>query len=313
MPAAETCRMIRLPSDQSAVETPAGSPHRPLGASAAATAAAGFDFTLHMRRLCEDMVARLEQLRHIDMARVAVSFAQTRTAGSQRHVRLAHAAAVRRRADAHRPPRTPLGHAAGLRPDGREMLYILNFYLPRFLDLPLPREAHHGGPRAMAHRAAVRRRPAAVRRPLLRPRLVAEAVRRPRRGAWWTAGWRWARRSRSTASCGRTSASWSPGTAASTAAKSQPQARAAGLSGRTEIVGAMRRRFARRATVAHSTADSPVGVLPLLQRQDVDDPVCLVDAVEDAEPSDPIPPSLRLVSLQPLDVGAEMRPGRSCG
>ena len=28
-------------------------------------------------------------------------------------------------------------------PDGREMLYILNFYLPRFLDLPLPREADH--------------------------------------------------------------------------------------------------------------------------------------------------------------------------
>ena len=26
----------------------------------------GFDFTLHMRRLCADMVARLDRLRHIE-------------------------------------------------------------------------------------------------------------------------------------------------------------------------------------------------------------------------------------------------------
>ena len=98
--------------------------------------AQGFDFTLHMRRLCDDMVARLAELRHIDMSRVAVSFAQTRRAGS-----LGMFASL-----------TPLRFADGqthsfrrkrrcgiqrLYDDaGREMLYILNFYLPRFLDLP---------------------------------------------------------------------------------------------------------------------------------------------------------------------------------
>ena len=97
---------------------------------------AGFDFTLHMRRLCDDMVARLDQLRHVDMSRVAVSFAQTRRTGSQGMF----------------ASLTPLRFAGGqvhtfrrkrrwgiqrlYDPDGREMLYILNFYLPRFLDLP---------------------------------------------------------------------------------------------------------------------------------------------------------------------------------
>ena len=41
----------------------------------------GFDFTLHIRQLCDDMVARLDLLRHVDMSRVAVSFAQTRRDG----------------------------------------------------------------------------------------------------------------------------------------------------------------------------------------------------------------------------------------
>lgn len=95
----------------------------------------GFDFTLHMRRLCDDMVSRLDQLHHVDMSRVAVSFAQTRRAGSQGMF----------------ASLTPLRFAGGQMhtyrrkrrwamqrlcdPDGREMLYILNFYLPRFLDL----------------------------------------------------------------------------------------------------------------------------------------------------------------------------------
>jgi predicted metallopeptidase len=96
----------------------------------------GFDFTLHIRRLCEDMVTRLDDLKHIDMSRVAVSFSQTRRTGS-----LGMFASL-----------TPLRFAGGqmhtfrrkrrwgiqrvYSPDGREMLYILNFYLPRFFDLP---------------------------------------------------------------------------------------------------------------------------------------------------------------------------------
>jgi predicted metallopeptidase len=96
----------------------------------------GFDFTLHIRRLCEDMVTRVEQLRHIDMSRIAVSFSQTKRSGN-----LGIYASL-----------TPLRFADGqlhmfrrkrrwgiqrlYAPDGREMLYILNFYLPRFLELP---------------------------------------------------------------------------------------------------------------------------------------------------------------------------------
>jgi hypothetical protein len=97
----------------------------------------GFDFTTHIGHLCDDMVARLEQLRHVDMSRVAVSFSQTRSAGKQGMF----------------ASLTPLRFAGGrihtfrrkrrwgiqrlYDPDGREMLYILTFYLPRFLDLPL--------------------------------------------------------------------------------------------------------------------------------------------------------------------------------
>jgi hypothetical protein len=39
----------------------------------------GFDFTAHMRRLCADMVARLDALRHVDLPRVAIGFCQART------------------------------------------------------------------------------------------------------------------------------------------------------------------------------------------------------------------------------------------
>jgi hypothetical protein len=97
---------------------------------------AGFDFTAHAARLCGDMVARLDALRHIDLGRVAMSFCQTR-----KTTRFGRYASL-----------TPLRFAGGqthtmrrgrrwtvqrlVAPDGREMLYILNFYLPRFLDLP---------------------------------------------------------------------------------------------------------------------------------------------------------------------------------
>jgi predicted metallopeptidase len=113
----------------------------------------GFDFTHHIARVCTDMAARLDDLRHIDMSLVAVSFRQTRkrmrgglyasltplrfTGGQTESVR---------RGRNWRIQRVVL--------DGREMLYLLNFYLPRFLDLPLPEKlttiAHellHVGPR----------------------------------------------------------------------------------------------------------------------------------------------------------------------
>src|SRR5688500_11864103 len=96
----------------------------------------GFDFTANMRRVTADVVARLPERSHVDLSRVAFSFAQAR-----KNVRYGVWATL-----------TPMRFAGGtltcrrrgrawtverLFDDaGREMLYILNFYLPRFMDLP---------------------------------------------------------------------------------------------------------------------------------------------------------------------------------
>ncbi len=97
----------------------------------------GFDFTLHVRRVCEDMAARLQPLHHVDVARVLISFSQTRKAvshgmyASLTPLRFAGGASETvRRGRRWRMP--PVRDA-----EGREMLYLLNFYLPRFLNLPL--------------------------------------------------------------------------------------------------------------------------------------------------------------------------------
>ncbi len=96
----------------------------------------GFDFTGHIRRLCEDMVARVEAFSHIDMAQVAIRYCQTRRAVSH----------------GIQASLTPLRFEQGslyttrrrrrwtiqriLDPSGLEMLYLLSFYLPRFQQLP---------------------------------------------------------------------------------------------------------------------------------------------------------------------------------
>ena len=98
---------------------------------------AGFDFTAAMRRLCEDICARLPELKHVNMSRVAISFSQTR-----RNVPHGLQAAL-----------TPLRFEGGARTErrdgqqygcqsvvdsrGHEYLYILSFYLPRFLNHPV--------------------------------------------------------------------------------------------------------------------------------------------------------------------------------
>lgn len=92
------------------------------------------DFTLHMRTLCAQLAADVEELAHIDMNRVAVRFCQARKA--VRHglqatltpLRFEEGALVcRLRGRAWTIER--LYDATG-----REMLYLLSFYLPRFLD-----------------------------------------------------------------------------------------------------------------------------------------------------------------------------------
>lgn len=95
----------------------------------------GLDFTGSMRRLCHDAVTRLPELQHIDLGRVAIGFCQTR-----KPVRHGLYAAL-----------TPLRFAGGrsetmrrgrrwriqrvVDRSGQEMLYLLRFYLPRFLQL----------------------------------------------------------------------------------------------------------------------------------------------------------------------------------
>jgi hypothetical protein len=101
------------------------------------TAASSFDFTLRIRRVCIDMIARMPELAHINMSRVAVSFSQTRKAvphgmfASLTPLRFAGGAATMIRR----------GRTVVIQPvcdrDGREMLYILSFYLPRFQNLDL--------------------------------------------------------------------------------------------------------------------------------------------------------------------------------
>jgi hypothetical protein len=95
----------------------------------------GFDFTGRMRRVCHDMTQRVPELEHIDFQRVAVSFCQTRKAvahgmyASLTPMRFAGGATTKVRG----------GRSWGIQRltdnRNREMLYILSFYLPRFLDL----------------------------------------------------------------------------------------------------------------------------------------------------------------------------------
>ncbi|MGL6227503.1 MAG: hypothetical protein ACRC10_12860 [Thermoguttaceae bacterium] len=96
-----------------------------------------FDYTLAVRRVCEDMCFRLSEFRTIDMQRVAVSFSQTRNCTS-----FGVYACV-----------TPLRFAGGQRTkvvrhrtwsvqqvcdrQGLEYLYLLYIFAPRFIDLPL--------------------------------------------------------------------------------------------------------------------------------------------------------------------------------
>jgi hypothetical protein len=96
----------------------------------------GFDFTSHVRSVCQDAVARLPELAHIDLARVAISFSQARQRvsyglqASLTPLRFKHGAlTTRRRGREYAVERVTDA-------EGREMLYILTFYLPRFLDSP---------------------------------------------------------------------------------------------------------------------------------------------------------------------------------
>jgi predicted metallopeptidase len=95
----------------------------------------GFNFTLHMRHLCQDAVVRLPELQHIDLARVAIGFCQTRKA--VRHGLYASLTPLRFADGKTHTVRR--GRTWGIQrlvdDSGQEMLYILRFYLPRYLQL----------------------------------------------------------------------------------------------------------------------------------------------------------------------------------
>ncbi|MEX0726574.1 MAG: putative metallopeptidase [Planctomycetaceae bacterium] len=114
---------------------------------------AHFDFTHAMRLLCCDIAARMDEFAHVRMDQIAVTFAQTRS-------RVSHGLQAKL---------TPLRFEQGamtttrkgrkwtvqrLFVDEREMLYILTFYLPRFLDqtfrekmITVVHELYHISPR----------------------------------------------------------------------------------------------------------------------------------------------------------------------
>lgn len=92
-----------------------------------------FDFSAAMDRLCRDIADRVEDFAHVDMDRVAVTFAQARRQVS--HGYQAKLTPLRFRGGATEERRR--GRRYGVervRLKGREMLYILTFYLPRFCE-----------------------------------------------------------------------------------------------------------------------------------------------------------------------------------
>jgi predicted metallopeptidase len=92
-----------------------------------------FDFCEHIRWLCEDIAARSDTLRHVDVSRLLFTVTQARSYrlhGLQARVtplRFRGGALLRKRwGTTYRVQRYFVG--------GREMLYVVAFCLPRFLD-----------------------------------------------------------------------------------------------------------------------------------------------------------------------------------
>jgi hypothetical protein len=97
----------------------------------------GFDFTAAIRTVCADMARRLPDLSHVDMQRVAVGVCQSRN-GSNHGV---FATLTPLRFEGGEAVKTLRGRRRRIQPlrdhAGQEFLYLLNFYVPRFMNLPL--------------------------------------------------------------------------------------------------------------------------------------------------------------------------------
>jgi len=96
-----------------------------------------FDYTAAIAAVCNDICFRVPELRHIDMGRVAVGF--SRTKNSAPYGIFASATPLRfENGQSFYESRGRLWTVQRyFRPDGVEYLYILYFYVPRFIELPL--------------------------------------------------------------------------------------------------------------------------------------------------------------------------------
>ena len=92
-----------------------------------------FDFTAAMRRLCVDITQRLPDFRHVRMGEVAVTFSQAR----RRVMHGLQAKLTPLRFEGGALTTTRGGRQYTIQrwyADEQEMLYVLSFYLPRFLE-----------------------------------------------------------------------------------------------------------------------------------------------------------------------------------
>jgi predicted metallopeptidase len=93
-----------------------------------------FDFCGHIRGLCADIIRHSDELKHIDVARLLFGMTQART--GQRHGLQARVTPMRFRHGRLTRARRGGGFYQVQRyfVEGREMLYLVTFCLPRFLD-----------------------------------------------------------------------------------------------------------------------------------------------------------------------------------
>jgi hypothetical protein len=92
-----------------------------------------FDFCGHVRRLCADVVRGCPELGHIDVSRLL--FAVTQARGAQPHGLQARVTPLRfRHGQLTRRHQGVCYQVQRYLVNGREMLYLITFCLPRFLD-----------------------------------------------------------------------------------------------------------------------------------------------------------------------------------
>ncbi len=95
----------------------------------------GFNFTANMRRVCEELVLRLPELSHIRLSQVAFAFAQARNRSSYgtyatlTPMRFEDGSLYTQKRGRRYMVRRLFDH------DGSELLYIVTFYMPRFMDV----------------------------------------------------------------------------------------------------------------------------------------------------------------------------------